>query len=64
MIKQWESWQSCRPFKNIFKAVSVGLYPTFHEADISKFTAAMNECMTKFDIKIVLARWSKNMGIT
>lgn len=67
MIKQWESWQSCRPFKNIFKAISVdmviNMYPTFHEADISKFTAAMNERMTKFDIKIVLARWSKNMGI-
>lgn len=32
------------------------MYPIFHEADISKFTAAMNERMTKFDIKIVLAR--------
>ena len=53
-------WQSCRPFKNTFKVISVdmviNMYPTFHEADISKFTAAMNECMTKFDIKIVLAR--------
>ena len=52
--------QSCRPFKNTFKVISVdmviNMYPTFHEADISKFTAAMNECMTKFDIKIVLAR--------
>lgn len=34
----------------------INMYPTFHEADISKFTAAMNECMTKFYIKIVLAR--------
>ncbi len=33
----------------------INMYPTFHEADISKFTAAMNKQMTEFDTKTALA---------
>lgn len=62
MIKQWESWQSCRPFKNIFKAVSVGTVSNISWGGYFKIYCRY-ECMTEFDTETALARQSKNIGI-
>ena len=56
MIKHENHGNHADHLKIYLKPYRLVLYPTFHEADISKFTAAMNEYMTKFDIKIVLTR--------
>lgn len=66
MIKQWESWQSCRPFKNIFQ-IHIGCMVIKYVSNISwggyfKIYCRY-ECMTEFDTETALARQSKNIGI-
>lgn len=61
-------WYSCRPFKNIFDAVSVntviGMYNTLHEADISKFIETMDKLISDFYKETALARQRKISGMT
>jgi len=47
----WYQWYSARKFSHIFKAIPFEelqrLYPTLHEADITKFAAAADQYLTE-----------------